>query len=124
MHSTAEDDMVRTLPRINSLNSDADSSLDGSQLADGISDRHDAMQQNNVHTTQNSRPVDGILHQANGHLESDGLQAPPEVMQDAPDPPARVPSLASRILSPFAAFALQTRSASHSSIPSDHDGVT
>ncbi len=77
-----------------------------------------------MHTTQNSRSGDGILHQANGHLESDGLQAPPEVMQDAPDPPARAPSLASCILSPFAAFALQTRSASHSSIPSDHDGIT
>ena len=120
MQSTAEDDMVRTLPRIDSLDSDADSSLDGSPLADGTQSRHGTMQQHNVYTTQNSSPGEGIVHQVNGHSELDGQQAPPEVMQDAPHPP----SLASRMLSPFAAFALQTHSGSRSSIPSDHDGVT
>lgn len=124
-----EDDLVRTLPRMNSLDSDDDGSLAGSPLAGSLRNRPRVLTQDDMHTLQSpgnsvagSSPDDKRLQHASGHLHSNGLQTPPDGVQDRPDQPG--PSLASRMLSPFAAFALQTHSRSRSLVPGEHDGVT
>ena len=120
---------MRTLPRINSLDSDDDGSVDTYPSPEGISHQHAMSPNRHTQTSQGSSSTtsasshDGRpLQHANGQLHPDVAHAAPANEQHSADPPA--PSFASRMFSPFAAFALQTRSASHVSLPSEHDGVT
>lgn len=112
-----EDDLVRTMPRNNSLDSDDDdASLAESPVTDSLRHRSHTASYGDLHSPQLAGHTS-----SNGSPDNKGLQAPTNGMLDQPDPP--VPSLASRMLSPFAAFSLQTLSRSRSSVPSEHDVV-
>ena len=110
--------MLQTLPRNHSLDSDTDGSLDLGAEA-GIAGDEYLTHHVSAHAPHiNGKPAAG--------QDLQRLQSAAEEAQPAPDAMqegAQAPSFASRMLTPFAAFALQTQSSSHTSVSHDRNGV-
>ena len=121
--------MLQTLPRRKSLDSDTDGSMEpyaGPAVEADTANSNHFDHNRSAHITNINGECADSCHMQDLELEARGCQlanenqTAPKLVQDE----ARLPSLASRMLTPFAAFALQTRSGSHASISQDHDGVT
>lgn len=113
--------MLQTLPRNHSLDSDTDGSLDLGPNDEAGPAGDDYSAHNMTTTASHTNGEHAAGQDLQGvQLAVDESQSAPHVMQEE----AHAPGFASCMLTPFAAFASQTRSGSHTPVSHDHNNVT